>query len=398
MSKTLYVPALTWLRAVAAFLVVISHAIRTVEGPWTVKTDGFSDYMLQQSLWFVRLFDLGSFGVCLFFALSGFTLYLSNRRSLQHSADMPSFYLKRIARIWPAFMVSLLVYTLFALLLWPHYQPGADSVWMQGNFRLPDTVGDVLKYVFLTFDLTGPAGYFVGPYWSLPVEFHYYLLMAPVAIIMATLPGWRFTVPVAVGGVLVLIGRYELAPIADMTVFNMALSFFLGVALADLYERNRLPALGALTVWALLLTVFTVVTSLWQGFIGPQLTDIAYLLFPPLTIYAVLNIHSQESGPITRLLGKYGTYSYSIYLYHMLSFGLIALIASQFDVELNEGWFWPVFIAGLTSSYFIAWLSYKYVEVPSIALGRTLAKQLSRKPQTTVNIQADSATAYKKAG
>ncbi len=386
MSNSRYVPALTWLRAIAAFLVVVSHAIRTVEGPWTIRTEGFVEHF-QQTLWFVRLFDLGSFGVCLFFALSGFTLYVSNRSSLQTAADIPSFYLKRVARIWPAFMVSLVVYTLFALFLWPHYQP-TDAVWMQGNFNLPNTIGDFLSYVFLLFDVIGPPGYFVGPYWSLPIEFHYYLLMAPTAILMAMLPRWRFVLPVIVGSILVYIGRNELAPITDMTVFNMALPFFLGIALADLHERGQLPTLRPVMVWAMALTVFLVVTSLWQGFIGPQLTDVAYILFPPLMIYAALNVRVQKTNALTRLLDNYGTYSYSIYLFHILSFGLIALVANWLSLELNEGMFWPVFIVGAISSYFIAKLSYRYVEVPSIEFGRWAGGKLRRK---AVVIQQETA-------
>ena len=374
MSNAKYLPSLTWLRGVAAFLVVVSHAIRTVEGPWTVRTDGIVAFFTQK-IWYARLFDLGSFGVCLFFALSGFTLYLSNRKSLQTWADMPSFYIKRVSRIWPAFMVSLGVYTLFALFLWPSFST-EDTVWMQGNFVLPDNPGDWLKYVFLTFDLTGPAGLFVGPYWSLPIEFHYYILMAPTAVLMARMSRLRFLLPVVIGAVLVLLGRNELTPLTDNTVLNMALSFFLGVALAELHDSGRLPALRhPLWVWGMLLTVFLVVTGLWEGFLPVWLNDPAYILFPPLTILAFLNIRQQEeNGPFTRLLGKYGTYSYSIYLFHMLSYGLITLAANRLGIELNEGLFWPVFLLGATSSYGLAALSYRWIEVPSIAFGRRAGK------------------------
>ncbi|RZU47407.1 peptidoglycan/LPS O-acetylase OafA/YrhL [Fluviicoccus keumensis] len=378
MSKSSYVPALTWLRGLAAFVVVVSHAIRTVEGPWSVSTEGLPAFFTQK-LWFARLFDLGSFGVCLFFALSGFTLYLSNRSALQRWADVPAFYLKRVARIWPAFMVSLLVYTVFAKVLWPYYWVEPEG-WMQGNFRLPETAGGVMNYVLLMFDISGPAGYFVGPYWSLPIEFHYYLLMAPVVILMARCGSWRWLCPVAAGSALLYAGMTLPVPIADTSLLTMSLSFFLGVALADLHQRQWLPVLkNQFAVWGLVLAAFGMVTGIWQGLLPWEWMTPAFTGCAIVMIYAFLNIRQKtESGPLTRLLGRYGTYSYSIYLYHMLSFGAIALGASLLEIQLDESLFWPVFLLGVTSSYGLAYLSYRWVEVPSIDFGRRLAQRVAR--------------------
>jgi peptidoglycan/LPS O-acetylase OafA/YrhL len=378
MRQSSYVPALTWLRGLAAFLVVVSHAIRTVEGPWSASTDGLRAFFTQK-LWFARLFDLGSFGVCLFFALSGFTLYLSNRHALQRWADVPAFYLKRVARIWPAFMVSLLVYTVFAKVLWPYYWVEPEG-WMQGNFRLPETVGGVMNYVLLMFDINGPAGYFVGPYWSLPIEFHYYLLLAPVVILMTRCGSWRWLCPVAAGSALLYAGLNLPVPIADTSLLTMSLSFFLGVALAELHQRQWLPRLeNPFAVWGVVLAALAVVTGIWQGFLPWEWMTPAYTGGAIVMIHAFLNIRPQaESGPLTRLLGRYGTYSYSIYLYHMLSFGAIALAASMLEIRLDESLFWPVLLLGVSSSYAVAALSYRWVEVPSIEVGRRLAKRLIR--------------------
>ena len=298
-------------------------------------------------------------------------------------SDLPGFYIKRVMRIWPAFMVSLLIYTLFAVFLWSHFRQGEDPVWIQGDFQLPESPGDALKYIFLTFDLTGPAGLFVGPYWSLPIEFHYYLLMAPVVVLMAALGSQRFLLPVAVGAVLVLLGRNEVLPLTDQTLLNMALSFFLGVALAELHEQQRLPTVPRWLVAPLLLVAFGIVSGLWQGFLPVWMNDPAYILLPPLVILGFLNIRAPEKdNRFTRLLMNYGTYSYSVYLFHMLAYGLIALAANRLALELNEHWFWPVFLTAAVSSYYMAALSYRWVEVPSIDFGRRAGKWLSARKTT----------------
>jgi len=55
-----------------------------------------------------RWSDYGTFGVTLFFALSGFTLYISYGASVL--TDMRKFFVCRVCRIYPAFVVSPIAY------------------------------------------------------------------------------------------------------------------------------------------------------------------------------------------------------------------------------------------------------------------------------------------------
>jgi peptidoglycan/LPS O-acetylase OafA/YrhL len=52
--------------------------------------------------------DYGTFDVTLFFALSGFTLYTSYGANL--FTDTPRFFVRRVCRIYPAFVISLAAY------------------------------------------------------------------------------------------------------------------------------------------------------------------------------------------------------------------------------------------------------------------------------------------------
>lgn len=96
---------LTWLRGIAAFLVIVSHTIRATEVRYS-STD-VPSYFLP-----LGLLDLGSYAVALFFVLSGCTLWLSNGR-MTTGQDILHYYIKRIRRIWPAFMASLVIYLAF---------------------------------------------------------------------------------------------------------------------------------------------------------------------------------------------------------------------------------------------------------------------------------------------
>ena len=107
-SGVAYIEQLTWLRGIAAFLVIISHSLRATEVRYS-ETDEASNIP------FLYWFDLGGFGVTLFLVLSGCTLYISNSNKINRHSIL-DFYTKRCFRIWPAFVVSMVFYIGFSFI------------------------------------------------------------------------------------------------------------------------------------------------------------------------------------------------------------------------------------------------------------------------------------------
>ncbi len=112
----------------------------------------------------------GYVGVTLFFVLSAILLFMPYVRALLFGKPWPGvgqFYLRRIFRIWPGYYVSL---ALLILVLAPEYlQPG----------HLKD-LG-----LFLTFFMdSAPETYqkVNGPFWTLAVEWQFYLLLPLMAL------------------------------------------------------------------------------------------------------------------------------------------------------------------------------------------------------------------------
>jgi len=98
-------PALTGIRGVAAWFVVLFH----------VRIGASA----QLPAWLIGIFAKGYLAVDLFFMLSGFVLWLNYSESLRSkgAASVPRFFGRRIARIWPLHAAILCATAAFALLL-----------------------------------------------------------------------------------------------------------------------------------------------------------------------------------------------------------------------------------------------------------------------------------------
>jgi len=109
----------------------------------------------------------GGSGVTLFFVLSGFLLFLPYARALLFVEAWPStrqFYARRALRIIPAYYITLLL-----LLIFPVLQPQ-----ILRNMSLPDIV------IFLTFlmdSVQETVQKINGPFWTLAVEWQFYMLL-----------------------------------------------------------------------------------------------------------------------------------------------------------------------------------------------------------------------------
>lgn len=109
-------------------------------------------------------------GVTLFFILSGFLLFRPYAKSLLYAHAWPStrtFYLRRALRILPGYYISL---ALLIVLAHPEY--------MQ-----PNHLQNLLLFVTLFMDSTKQTYQMInGPFWTLAVEWQFYLLLPWLAL------------------------------------------------------------------------------------------------------------------------------------------------------------------------------------------------------------------------
>jgi len=372
-----YIDQLTWLRGIAALFVIVSHTLRATE----VKYDQLDKASSSSILSF---FDLGNFGVVLFFALSGCTLFISNSDKVAYN-QVVTFYIKRFFRIWPAFVVSLLFYMLFRL-VFAHFYGNSQGFWVEKQFLSSYSISDVLSYISLISNFTGPDELFNNAFWSLPVEFQYYLIF-PLIILSLKYVG--VIGPVVIGLLIYLLPKLGLFESNDNSLFMLAFSFCGGVIIGYLYKRSSFRFNLKLSM-ALLVGLLIIVSAITNSYIRlPDFPIISTksnwkILIALLTIYIVLFTRFNINKKLEVILKHYGTISYSNYLYHNLFIGIAVLLIINLEIYDSNLRLFGTLLFTLVASQIAATLSYKYVEVPSIALGRAIVGSKKNNDSKTV--------------
>lgn len=360
-----YLPQLTWLRGIAALLVIVSHCVRTTETPYS-SIDSPSDIILFNSL------DLGSFAVTLFFCLSVATLYL-NHKNDKTLADTASFIVKRIFRIYPAFIFAILAYVLLGN-IYVEWYGEPKGIWID-SIALPYSSVDVFTHLFILYDLIGNPYIINGAFWSLPVEFRYYLLF-PVALFLMRKSGPTSVMALAL---LLACSVYFMPWKPSMPhFFLLAPSFFGGMLAAYIYERNGKPLKYSLLIISIGLVLASLVW-VFRDDLPNQYKALRYYNFNILLCIIIVYFSLRTNVinynmKIRSALGFLGNVSYSLYLLHQLVLTFVFIMCMKIGItgDAKILFIFPITVA---VSLLFAWASYKFIEKPGVRLGRYIIER-----------------------
>jgi peptidoglycan/LPS O-acetylase OafA/YrhL len=288
-----YIPELQGLRGIAVLLVVFYHCHPRLEGTPVYRA----------SLW-------GWTGVNLFFVLSGFLITSILLESREKPHYFRNFYGRRALRIWPVYVLVLLVVYLNAP--WFVGPPVLEA------FRTAPWWAYVL-FLQNLFRLTLPPP--IGPTWSLAIEEQYYFLWAPVVRFFRQ--PWSLVVLLA--GALISAPLFRRSHFGWITpthtlahIDGIAMGSLLAIGLYTLPLSRRVwLVLGVAGIVAGFMAAGTIAagtafldTALTAGFGGAVLASIA-----STGAHNPLNA-TLRRGP----LAFYGRISYGLYMTHIMVF------------------------------------------------------------------------------
>lgn len=307
-------PSLTGLRAVAALLVVATHA---------AFATGYLNHGYLGGI-YARL----EIGVAIFFALSGFLLFRPWVRAATHRTPRPvvaTYGRRRVRRIVPAYVATVLITFTVYLYFTPGPNPG-------------QTWNGLLRY--LTFSQIYTGDYLTGllhpglsQMWSLAVEVSFYAALPALAALVIGVT-WRpertLLLLVALGAVtplwlLVAAGTDVLPNSAGMWLPGHLACFVGGMALAVLHATGaRCSALVALPVAGV--AFLAVATPLGGNILEPDpvwVPSVKAVLFATIATLVLAPLVLGGDNPFRRMLASrpmvwLGEISYEIFLLHVV--------------------------------------------------------------------------------
>lgn len=296
--------ALTAARGVAAWMVVLFHIRLSIAG----LPPGW-----------LRMFGKGYLAVDFFFLLSGFVIWLAWGERLRDRGwrEVPRFWQKRVARIWPLHLAVLggTVLVVLALAASGRYDPA----------RFP--FGELPLHIFLlqNWGFTRELSW-NDPAWSISCELAAYLVFPLLvrAIDWHALPSWLVAIAAA-AFLVILAAVMASAPTLghDIPRFGLArclTEFATGTAIATLWWRWRaapvVPAIGTAGLFA--------AAMLGWASGAPEPLAVPFAL-AALLLGLALTAGARGNPldwPVLHYLGKI---SYATYLSHFLLFFVVKL-------------------------------------------------------------------------
>lgn len=333
------------LRGIAALSVYFSHLV----GVFILNNNSFYNIINHSPLHI--LWD-GESAVNLFFLLSGFVLtlpYLENKNNI----NLTTFYIKRIFRVYPAFIFSILLCILMKEFLFNPLKMGSYSNWINefwkwNLIKLP--FNDFVN-TFILVGRTFNSDLFNPVIWTLRVEMIISFVL-PFFIFFALRTRFHFNLLIL--AIFFLIGK------------NTSGIFYLGIVLA-VYRYNILNYINLKFTRLHNIALFLIASILYTSRFSLHI-DISWINVLLSTLgCALIVLMALKNGIFNSILKSkpivfLGNVSYSLYLLHFP----VLLVTSS----LLENYKYLILPISLSFTMLLSHLVYTYLEIPFIRLGK----------------------------
>lgn len=366
LSNISYVKGLDGIRAIAVLLVIFHHLAPFL----ALSKFGVFGKIL------ILIAKLGWVGVDIFFVISGYLIAeVLTKRPITSLSKYKTFVIARAWRLLPAYLVCLIVFSLFAIFFTPDSKVLSNSLslWtLTTNFQ--SSFIDRAGLIDSHFNLVH--------FWSLALEWHFYL-MFPILIYL--LRGNSFAAIFII--ILALLTRivFQTIGTSDNAIYCFTLcrldGFGMGILLSIL-SRRHLPVakdiIGILGLGALIILMLTIGYDHTQYKKIMWLQSFGYTFIPLAIAMSLLPIVSDESKMLVKYLEKplllsIGQKSYSLYIWHLVFAPSLVLLIGSINLDPITSDI-LIFLFALVVTFIAGNLSYKFVELKFYLLHRSKNK------------------------
>ncbi|MDI4646495.1 acyltransferase family protein [Cohnella hashimotonis] len=373
------------LRGLAAAIVVLGHVYAV-----HAEHSAMAALLFESSFSpFVFLVN-GHAAVIFFFVLSGFVLSLPILGS--RKVAYGGYIVKRFFRIYVPYIISIAI-AIPLLAYAPKFQSELFPPAYNANWTHSLNVKEIVSHViaigpFRTVDLNGVI-------WTLVHEMRISIVF-PFVVLILLARKWGTTLILlpALSAMSAMAISYAHIDAADTLHY---LSFFILGMLIAKYKSELIGFIGERLAhirwvfWIAGFFVFNYGSFIEKSLAGTQTAfpfgwmagDYTYAI--GVCAILVLSLSSPRATYwLTRkppvFLGKI---SFSLYLYHFL------ILLSFMHYFYGRASFYLLLPSAVALSLAVGYLGYKYIELPSIALGRRIAGKLNREPKNRVRLRND---------
>lgn len=292
-----------------------------------------------------------------FFVLSGFVIAHAYADRITDGTSFWVFFIRRLGRLWPLHIATLLPLVALELAKWASVQTGLFDANAMGTppftgaYSLHDLASNLVfgQAFMATFNPFLENFKFIGgwngPSWTISIE-----LWVSIMFATACLTAPKRLIPLAflaiVGTIIWLctVGPGNLSVGVDFGVARALLGFATGYLVYRLYKTQRFPLTGTLAEIAAVIAMVIIISVAGTGW----LTFVAV----PIFAFAVY-VFAHERGALSKVLNdervaKLGDWSFSIYLTH---FVILQYILAAAQVATKAGF--PMFTDGPGPGVFV---------------------------------------------
>jgi peptidoglycan/LPS O-acetylase OafA/YrhL len=311
MLKSKKLTSLEILRGVSVLAVCFNHFANAISGG-TVLPGLFKG---------IEKYTVNSIDI--FFVISGLVIPYSLHLSKYTLKSYFTFVYKRFMRMHPPYLIALAITLVLAAISYKiRHQPN------------PETLISILQSLFYAhIPTSNPV------FWTLRIEAEYYLF---IGVFFVFLTRYKNLAIILVFPLLLLLSQTSVADTFLMLKYVMF--FLIGITGYRIYISEKTPIFEMVVLSALF--IFTYIYK------GPGSAIVSMITIASIIFY------KKSAHNVLDFTGKI---SYSLYLIHFpIGIKMINLLLGRFSTN----YYWVLFILAMGTTYTLAWLYWKYIEMP----------------------------------